>query len=205
MAARKHKRRKNPVQSGLLIVPVFVLAITAWPAKASSNLLENSPFLLPDAAVRAAQQAAPLELRSIMMEGGQYEFSFYDSIKKQSFWTRLHEAGYDFLVKSFDAAHDTVTVEERGRTYVLVLKEAKIAPLSHALNVPPLVSGASQPSVVAQEMKSAPLTLKDLAQHRNELTRELATVQAAMAQVHRPKSPPPAANPPARPTQAEQR
>ncbi len=126
MIARKHKRRKNPVQSGLLIVPLFVLAITASPAKASSNLLENSPFLPAGAAVRATQQAAPLELRSILMEGGRYEFSLYDPVKKQSTWAAVNEPGHPFTIRAFDVAKGIVTVEQQNRTYPVALKQATL-------------------------------------------------------------------------------
>jgi hypothetical protein len=175
MAARKHKRRKNPVQSGLLIVPLFVLAITASPAKASSNLLENSPFLPPDAAVRAAQQTAPLELRSIVKEGGQYEFSLYDPAKKQSTWIRLNEPGTEFLVKAFDPANNIVTVEQHSRVYTLTLKEARIALLSVSPAAPPSGSGPGKPNggetqqVAKNELSPAQIRLLE---HLREVKRQ---------------------------------
>jgi hypothetical protein len=114
------------------IVPLLGLVVAALPLQATSNLLENSPFLPGNVAAGAAQNSAPLELRSILKEGGEYEFSLYDAAKKQSTWVRLNESGHDFTVKAFDPDKETVTVEQKSRTYVLALKEAKIALLTMA-------------------------------------------------------------------------
>jgi hypothetical protein len=113
-----------------LIAPLLGVTMVALPLHATSNLIENSPFLPANGAAGAAQQAAPLELRSILKEGGEYEFSLYDAAKKQSTWARLNEPGHDFTVKGFDANKETVTVEQKGRTYQLALKESKIALLA---------------------------------------------------------------------------
>jgi hypothetical protein len=124
--------------------------LSTW---AESNLLENSPFL-PIGQAAAAQQSAPLELRSIVKEDGQYEFSFYDPAKKQSTWVRLNEPSNDLLVKAFNLANNAVTVEQHSRTYTLTLKEAKIASLATAaLLGPPGSAGpgvAEPPSPQAQ-------------------------------------------------------
>lgn len=106
------------------------LVVLAWSGQAASNLLDNSPFLPPNIAAGASREATPLELRSILRAGGAYEFSLYDVAKKQSTWTGLNESGHEFVVKAFDPANDTITVEQRSRTYKLSLKEAKITPLA---------------------------------------------------------------------------
>lgn len=120
------------VNSSILSVigPLLGVAMAALPLHATSNLLENSPFLPVGAAAGAAQEAAPLELRSILKEGGDYEFSLYDTAKKQSTWARLNEAGHDFMVKAYDPDKELVTVEQKSRTYKLALKEAKIIPMA---------------------------------------------------------------------------
>jgi hypothetical protein len=121
-------RANLPILS--LIVPLMGATMVALPLHAASNLIENSPFLPANGAAGAAQQSAPLELRSILKEGGEYEFSLYDAAKKQSTWTRLNESGHDFTVKAFDPNKEIVTVEQKGRTYQLALKESKIALLA---------------------------------------------------------------------------
>jgi hypothetical protein len=111
----------------------------AWPLAAASNLLESSPFLPPSSAGgAAAKETAPLELRSILKTGDDYEFSLYDTVKKQSTWARLNEPGHDFVVKAYDTEKETVTIEHQNRTYRLTLKEAKIVPLN-------MVPGSNQP------------------------------------------------------------
>ena len=130
-----------------LILPLLGMVPLVLPVQAGSNLLENSPFLPPNlSAAGAAQEAAPLELRSVLKAGGEYEFSLYDSAKKQSTWARLNEPGHDFVVKAYDPEKDTVTVELRNRTFKLTLKEAKITQLSTAPGQPPAaVAAGPQP------------------------------------------------------------
>jgi hypothetical protein len=130
-----------------LILPLLGMMPLVLPVQAGSNLLENSPFLPPNlSAAGAAQEAAPLELRSVLKAGGEYEFSLYDSAKKQSTWARLNEPGHDFVVKAYDPEKDTVTVELRNRTFKLTLKEAKITQLSPAPGQPPAaVAAGPQP------------------------------------------------------------
>jgi hypothetical protein len=130
-----------------LIFPLLGMVPLVLPVQAGSNLLENSPFLPPNlSAAGAAQEAAPLELRSVLKAGGEYEFSLYDPVKKQSTWARLNEPGHDFVVKAYDPEKDTVTVELRNRTFKLTLKEAKITQLSTAPGQPPAaVAAGPQP------------------------------------------------------------
>jgi hypothetical protein len=122
-----------------LILPL--LAAGASPLAAASNLLENSPFLPPNVAAGAAQEATPLELRSVLLANGAYEFSLYDPVKKRSTWATLNEAGHEFVVKAFDSVKQTVTVEQRNRTFQLTLKEAKIALLNTAAASPASMTG----------------------------------------------------------------
>jgi hypothetical protein len=124
-----------------LIGPLLGMAVAALPVRAASNLLENSPFLPSNLGPGAAQEAAPLELRSILKEGADYEFSLYDPAKRLSTWARVDEPGHEFMVKAFDPGKEIVTVERGNRTYKLVLKESKIIPLASAPSPAPLVAG----------------------------------------------------------------
>lgn len=127
-----------------LILPLLVAAM-APPLVAASNLLENSPFLTPNLAAGAALENAPLELRSVLLANGVYEFSLYDPVKKRSTWTTLNETGHEFVVKAFDPQKQTVTVEQRSRTFQLALKEAKIALLNTAASSPSTTGGPPIP------------------------------------------------------------
>ncbi len=104
-----------------------------------------SPFMPPASATptNAATPDAPLELRGIMADGGDYMFSLYDSAKKSSTWARLNESGREFVIKAHDVARDMVTVEQNGRTLTLALKAAKIA--SAPATVPRAAGANPQP------------------------------------------------------------
>lgn len=97
-------------------------------ARAGEAPTPANPFA-PSASANAPSAAtadAPLELRGIMGEGDDYMFSIFDSAKKTSVWARLNEPGREFVVKTFDAARDSITVENQGRTLTLALKAAKV-------------------------------------------------------------------------------
>ena len=189
------------------IGPLLGVAIAALPLQATSNLLENSPFLPGNVAAGAAQNSAPLELRSILKQGGEYEFSLYDTAKKQSTWARLNESGHDFTVKAFDSDKEIVTVEQKNRTYLLALKESKIALLTVAPGqtsanagmppnsapggilppgvlppggpFPPGVRGpnGSAPSLTPEQLRSLEADIN----RRRELRRQAAAAQSAGA------------------------
>jgi hypothetical protein len=124
-----------------LIGTLLGVTLAVLPLHAGSNLLENSPFLPATGSAGAAQQAAPLELRSILKQGGEFEFSLYDAAKKQSTWARLNEPGHDFAVKAYDPDKEIVTIEHKGRTYKLTLKESKIALMTVTPAQPVMMAG----------------------------------------------------------------
>jgi len=135
------------------LAPLLSAAALAGPLSAASGLLDSSPFLPPNApAGSAAKDAAPLELRSILKTGDEYEFSLYDTARKQSTWTKLNEAGHDFMVKAFDPDKETVTVEQQNRTYKLALKEARIVPL----NMVPTGNPGSVPTIASFPQPAPP-------------------------------------------------
>ena len=123
-----------------VFMPLLGVMVWTRPLVADTNLLENSPFVPPNVSGAGATAAAPLELRSVIKEGGEYEFSLYDTAKRQSTWVKLNEAGHDFVVKAYDPANESVTVEQQNRTFKLALKEAKIVPLAVVA-----VPGSNQP------------------------------------------------------------
>ena len=107
---------------------------------ASSNLVENSPFIPADgsAATAANPESLPLELCSVVKLGDDYEFSIYDPATKKSTWARLNEDGHGFVVKAYEAESNTVTVDLQGRILKLPLRQAKIISLGTAPGpVPP--------------------------------------------------------------------
>ncbi len=110
-----------------------------------------NPFT-PAAAAGGPAQAngtpdAPLELRGIMVEGDSTMFSIYDPSRHAATWTKLNELGRDYIVRTYDAAKDTVTLDYQGRTLTLVLHTAKIA--SAPVSPMPMM-GASPPPAMPQ-------------------------------------------------------
>jgi len=86
---------------------------------------------------------APLELRGIMAVGDSMMFSIYDPSRRSATWTKLNELGRDYIVRTYDAAKDTVTLDYQGRTLTLVLHTAKVASAPVAL--PPPVAATPPP------------------------------------------------------------
>jgi len=127
-----------------------------------TGIFPSQSHALLDAATWAAQQPAPLELRSILKAEGHYEFSLYDAATKRSTWIRLNELGQDFVVKAFNAADETVTVEQHGRTYTLALKEAKLATLGPSPQIRPSAILPTHAGTVDQGSGVSPLTMDEL-------------------------------------------
>jgi hypothetical protein len=98
---------------------------------AVDDLVKNSPFLPPDTAASSAAAGASdvLELRSIVGDGSDCQFSIYDLVKQKAAWVGLNEKGHDFVVTGFDSENDAVTVDYLGRVLNLELQKEKIHPL----------------------------------------------------------------------------
>lgn len=114
-----------------------------------ADSLGDTPFSPPPAATAAPTAGtpnAPLELRGIMVEGDSTMFSIYDPTRHSSTWTKLNEAGGDYIVRSYDAPKDTVTLDYQGRSLTLVLKTAKV------------VSGPAMPMPIAAANQFRPPT-----------------------------------------------
>jgi hypothetical protein len=92
---------------------------------ALESLVKDSPFLPVASGGAAPGQNGPLELRGVIMERGSYAFSLYDLNSKESYWVGLNETGFPFMVRSYDAISDTVTVEQQGRVLSLTLAAAR--------------------------------------------------------------------------------
>ncbi len=96
-------------------------------ARAEDPLAGSSPFLPPASAGAAAAEATPLELRGIMVDSAGYRFSIFDPTRHTGTWARVNESGYDFVIRSYDASRDLVTLDYQGRVLTLVLRTAKVA------------------------------------------------------------------------------
>jgi hypothetical protein len=121
---------------------------TATPAANDplESLVKDSPFLPAAAGASASGQNGPLELRSVIMDRGEYYFSLYDLNSKESFWVGLNETGFPAVVRSYDRNTETVSVEQQGRTLSLTLATARTMAASAAAPQP---GGPGSPAIAA--------------------------------------------------------
>jgi hypothetical protein len=119
-------------------------------ARAAQPAPGSSPFLpLGSPTVESAPTSdAQIELRGIVTAGDSTMFSIYDATRHTSYWTKLNDAGHEFVVRSYDAGRDVVSVDFQGRTLTLALKTAKVA--AAPVNQP-------QPSFVQQQQAPQPI------------------------------------------------
>jgi hypothetical protein len=99
---------------------------------AHADLVAESPFMPAGGSAALAAQGAngpvgPIELRGMMATADGDSYCIYDTAKKKDIWVGMNEAGHDFVVRSADAASDSVTVDYQGRSLKLTLKAAKVA------------------------------------------------------------------------------
>jgi hypothetical protein len=119
----------------------LALALTT---RAAESLATRSPFLPPPSAAPAAPtKDATIELRGIMESAEGPMFSIYDATRHTSAWSRLNETGLDFVVRSYDSAKDTVTVDYQGRALTLALRTAKIVSAPANAGGPPAPPAAT--------------------------------------------------------------
>lgn len=106
------------------------------------SLVRDSPFLpAPGGALPAAVDSpAPFEFRGVVAEPGGYFFSVYDPSRREADWVQLDEPGRPFVVRHFDPAKDTLTIEHDGQPLTLTLQRARVQPLA-----PPPPTPASPP------------------------------------------------------------
>jgi hypothetical protein len=123
----------------------FALAAAAVPLPA--QLASSSPFL-PAAAAGApvATEGAAIELRGVMETGDGLSFCIFDPARKVSVWSRVNEKDHDFLVKAYDPASETLTVEHGGRTLRLVMRTVKVASSGQAVAPLPLPAPGMPPA-----------------------------------------------------------
>jgi hypothetical protein len=195
-----------------LLAVGLLLAVTG----ARAQLATNSPFLPQPGTVAAAGPAenTPIELRGIMAMGRLVRFCIYDTVHHTSSWVTVNERGYDFVVKTQDLAHDTVTVEQGGRTFPLQLREAKVASAGQAAApVGPLpgpgAPGMNGPNPITQSVVLNPTPADEQQRleavsaevRRRRALREQASQQAAggAQPMVQPAAPAPVAAPAAQP------
>jgi hypothetical protein len=164
------------------VVPLALGLATA--SRAADELSRNSPFMPangPSAPVAVAENT-PLELRGIMTLPSGNVYGLFDPVKRQSSWVKLNEPGNDYIVRTFDASNDAITVEFQGRIINLSLKAAKIDALAPG-SVPQVVSAPmmNRPGTMPNpQLSPAPVDeVKRLESVAAEVRRRRALRQAA--------------------------
>jgi len=155
------------------------LILAACPLRA--DLAPSSPFLPANAAAMGASTApaGPIELRGLMSTPDGVAFCIYDTAKKRDVWVGLNETGHDFVVKSADAASDSVSVQYQGRSMKLTLRTAKVASAGAAV-VPPVPQNspavALNPSP-ADEQKRLDAVAQEVRRRKQEREKAVLDIQ----------------------------
>ena len=169
----------------LLSLAALLLGLTT---RSGAQLAQSSPFMPAQAAATTAvTEGAALELRGVMDTGSGMLFGIFDPAKKVSVWSKLNEKDHDFVVKSYDAANETVTVQHGGRTLNLAMRASKVASSGQATAPPPMSAPAAMPSAVTQSVVLNPTPADEQRRleavaaevRRRRALREQASIQAA--------------------------
>ena len=156
------------------------------------SLAKNSPFGTR-AADGAAAQPEALELRGVIVDGGETLFSVYDPSTRSSRWVTAGEAGGSFTVRSYDKDKTEAKVQYQGREIALKLKQATLIALAAP---PPPVPGNNNPVPLNQPGTNPQAIIpasNDEATRLAAIAQEISRRRALRQQALQPKP----ANPPA--------
>lgn len=187
----------------------LILALLAGPALAQpaapslQSLVSNSPFGVATVGGPGGPAAAgSLEFRGTFVDRNERFFSLVDPSTRKAEWVGLNEAGRPFLVKSYDAERETISVEFQGRTLDLKLHSARVVALAPMPVAPAPQPGAPNAANAGAQARPAVAAgtseAQRLAQVAEEIRRRRALRQQATqnAPVQIPGAQPP---PPVRP------
>ncbi|PHX86679.1 MAG: hypothetical protein CK538_01795 [Opitutia bacterium] len=186
----------------LFFLPLFAALLLGTVTRSGAQLAQSSPFMPVQAAgTTAVTEGAPLELRGVMDTGSGILFGIFDPAKKVSVWSKLNEKDHDFLVKSYDATNETVTVQHGGRTLNLAMRASKVASSGQATAPPPMSAPTGMPTAVTQSVVLNPTPADEQRRleavaaevRRRRALREQASIQAAQGQTPVVEAPAPAA------------
>ena len=168
---------------------------------ARGQLASKSPFLPPSGSGSTAPTAgAPLEFRGTLETSEGLQVRIVDPARKAGVFLLLnqHDPSFDFTVKSYDAEHDTVTLDYQGRPLTLALHVAKVASAGAPQNfIPgqPPNGGPPMPPAITNSVVLNPTP----ADEQRRLDAVVAEVARRRAMRDQSAQPPPGAPPQARP------
>jgi hypothetical protein len=108
----------------------FVVLIAGLGLSAAAQeavLAGPSPFGQPAAGTDlAGPRSQELELRGILSTAEGIQYCIYDPARKSGEWVSENDSGAEFRVTSGRPDQDEVTIQEKGRTLTLRLREGKV-------------------------------------------------------------------------------
>ena len=117
----------NLSHRSVALAVMVAASLAAAPAELAHLTLE-SPFLPAGAGGADPVRQETLELRGIVCQAEGVYFCIYDAAKKKSIgWVGLNEPGHNVVVRAFDAAKNTITVETRDGNKQLKLSKVIVA------------------------------------------------------------------------------
>lgn len=146
-----------------------------------------------DNAAPVVTENASVEFRGMIATKNGVLFGLYDRTKNSSAWVSQDDKGGDFVVRSYDAAGDLVTVDYQGQKFTLPLSIAKIgtaAPSAMPVVNAPVVAGGNRVTAVPQAGGSKVDDQRRLESVAAEVRRRRALRQAAAGGTPAPASQP---------------
>jgi len=115
------------IRPSLFIATCFCSLASLANASDLNSLLTNSPFA-PVGPGAAAGGDKAVEFRGSYRdpEKDATFFSIYDTATQRASWVGLNESGHPFVVRGYNAANDTLTLELNGHNINLALKHAQV-------------------------------------------------------------------------------
>ena len=169
----------------LLVLGLCVSASACTAAVALDGLAADSPFMPKQEASAApvATENATVEFRGmITMKDGVY-FGLYDRNKNASAWVKQDDKGGDFVVRSYDASSDMVSVTYQGQSFTLPLSTSKIgtavASAVQPANAQPMISGGGRVIAVPAGGQKAAIDPQRMESVAAEVRRRRALRQAS--------------------------
>jgi hypothetical protein len=112
------------------------------------GLVANSPFMprQEENAAPVVTEDAVVEFRGMITTENGVLYGLYDRSRNKGAWVRENEKGADFVVQSYDATADLVTLNYQGRKLTLPLSASRIAaaaPSAVAVARPAMPSGVT--------------------------------------------------------------
>jgi hypothetical protein len=120
--------RTLPRLTGSLLA-VTLLGLGTASAVDLEGLVKNSPFGGTGAAAGPGVAPSTLEFRGMYADGGVNYYSIYNTLTKQSSWVAEGEApstNVPVVVKGFDAANETLIVDNGGQPQQMALHQAVV-------------------------------------------------------------------------------